>query len=162
MLSRAARSHRMMRDMRKPSPPRYTQAMSESPSTVVLLHRCPDGSAHFDWLLRLLPEQERALLSLRTTQRPDQLTPGQCISAELLPPHRTIYLTYEGPLTGNRGEVERVAEGRILEISDSALPPHTLTIHWPQSPSPVTYQLKPAGESDRTVEISRLPAPAQR
>src|SRR5258706_9114820 len=39
--------------------------------------------------------------------------------AQALPDHRLAYLDYEGPLTGNRGSVERVEQGEyeLLERS---------------------------------------------
>lgn len=39
------------------------------------------------------------------------IMPGVELPARMLPAHRRIYLTFEGPISGGRGRVRRVAEG---------------------------------------------------
>ena len=60
------------------------------------------------------------MLTFRT-----QAIPGQDRqwTAERIHDHRAHYLTYEGPLTGGRGRVDRVASGefRWLEVADGRL-----------------------------------------
>ena len=95
--------------------------------TVVLEHTLPDGSAHFDWMIEHpdLPH-ERPLLTWRTADRPDR---ADAFVAEAINPHRALYLCYEGPLSGGRGHVRRVASGRaewIHRHDDSA----TVRIRW--------------------------------
>ena len=79
---------------------------------VVLRH---EGVAdpHFDLLVEADPEQ--LLLAWRCPQWP----PQGGLMLHRLPDHRRIYLSYEGPVTGGRGHVTRVAGGecRILEQS---------------------------------------------
>jgi hypothetical protein len=104
---------------------------------VVLHHLLPDGSAHFDWLIhRPSPESSRPmrnpagvpaeppgpldpdariLLSLQTQSRPDDPRSG-VFAARQLPDHRAIYLTFEGPLSGDRGQVRRVAQGVVHRL----------------------------------------------
>lgn len=108
---------------------------------VVLHHLLPDGSGHFDWLLERpsptahAPEAHpgtntgrphaqppmpvdpdaRILLSLQTHSRPDDPRAG-VFAARPLPDHRAIYLTYEGPISGGRGEVRRVAQGVVHRL----------------------------------------------
>jgi hypothetical protein len=81
---------------------------------VVLLHEV-GGSQHWDFCL----EAEDALATWQIER--DPLTWAQCVSCEplharRLPDHRKAYLTYEGPVSGNRGKVRRVANGRYLPI----------------------------------------------
>jgi hypothetical protein len=38
--------------------------------------------------------------------------------------HRAIYLTYEGPISGNRGEVKRVAGGEAILLYQSSAALH--------------------------------------
>lgn len=76
--------------------------------TVLLLHQLPDGSSHFDWLTETDPDGP--LLSFRLQDRPDR--PTRSFRAQRLPDHRPAYLDYEGPVSGNRGEVRRIASGR--------------------------------------------------
>lgn len=89
------------------------------PTTVLLRHDLPDGSWHLDWML--LPDgaagdrpDDRVLVTFRLNDRPDRLAPGAILSAERLPPHRALYLRFEGDLGGGRGVVARVACGQVL------------------------------------------------
>lgn len=45
----------------------------------------------------------------------------ELIAAELLPDHRLLYLEYEGPVSGNRGCVRRVAGGQFRETPPSSV-----------------------------------------
>lgn len=94
--------------------------------TVVLRHDLPDGSHHFDWLIE--PEgadagagepDARVLIAWRLARRPDESV-GSELAAERLSPHRRVYLEYEGPISGGRGEVTRVAEGLARVYRDTA------------------------------------------
>jgi hypothetical protein len=79
------------------------------PHFVILHHRLPPGSGradHFDLML------EDSLTELLTWALPD-LPGAEAQQAEQLPPHRRDYLTYEGPISNNRGEVTRVAAGEF-------------------------------------------------
>ena len=82
--------------------------------TVLLHHTGAPQGDHFDWLLE----------DPRTTQQPAApLWTGRVVHPSSLwhslrmwdliplPPHRHDYLTYEGPLTDNRGSVKRVDQG---------------------------------------------------
>jgi hypothetical protein len=68
------------------------------PRFVVLTHDHP--TLHWDFML----EHEGVLRTWRLAQPPD--TQG-AICAEALPDHRLAYLDYEGPVSGDRGTVER-------------------------------------------------------
>jgi hypothetical protein len=81
---------------------------------VVLQHSLPDGTSHYDWLIE--PAAGAALLSLRVPV-PLQLGTHLC---ERQPDHRRIYLTYEGPLTNNRGSVTRIQQGTVHHIAHTA------------------------------------------
>lgn len=69
---------------------------------VILEHDHP--SLHWDLLL----EVDGAAATWRLLARPE---PGRPIPAERLPDHRLLYLDYEGPVSGNRGQVKRVHSG---------------------------------------------------
>lgn len=66
---------------------------------VVLEHDSPRGR-HWDLMLEL----EGRLRTWALAAPPD--TPG-LIPANALPDHRLVYLEYEGPISGDRGEVHR-------------------------------------------------------
>jgi hypothetical protein len=93
---------------------------AKMPRFVLLLHLCPGDRprpTHFDlmleadgvlwtWALTLLPLDWRKLAD-------DQLLVGESnrVSAERLADHRLDYLMYEGPVSGDRGEVRRLEAG---------------------------------------------------
>ncbi len=72
------------------------------PRFVVLEHHW--NGVHWDFML----ESADALKTWALEQTPDQ--PGP-IRARQLPDHRTMYLDYEGPISGNRGHVIRWDRG---------------------------------------------------
>ncbi len=96
--------------------------------TVVLRHTLPDSSVHYDWMIqwpRL--NAEHSLLTFRCDTRPDQAAPESTdIVLERLPNHRSIYLAYEGPISGDRGSVQRVASGTC--VFSSPIPKDTESI----------------------------------
>jgi hypothetical protein len=74
----------------------------------VILEHTVNGEAHFDLLL-----EQAGVERLRTLQLARwPLAPGQSCVARELPPHRHLYLTFEGPLSGGRGDVRRIEQGR--------------------------------------------------
>ena len=86
------------------------------PRFVILRHTLPSGDrqgTHFDLML----EDEGKLL---TWALPDLPQAGREFIAMQLPNHRLAYLDYEGPVSGGRGEVQRVEEGEFewIERSD--------------------------------------------
>ena len=75
----------------------------------------PNGSrraSHWD----LMFEWGDALRTWAIEQVPDSTPPQTALE---LPRHRLAYLTYEGPVSGNRGFVARWDEGRFtVEVAD--------------------------------------------
>ena len=154
--------------------------MTPSRPSVILRHTVPGARAHHDWMFLLLSDPERALLTVRVDGRPDHLSEGETLCGTLLPPHRTVYLTYEGPLSGGRGAVTRVACGNMMHADDPALlqpgdspdapptrqtsrPAFTVTIAWEGSAAPHAYALQPNGHRDDRghpeITICRIPSP---
>jgi len=86
--------------------------------TVLLRHDTPQGPHHFDWLLDPDGGDNSPLLTFRVSQRIDR--GPATFRAERIADHRRRYLHYEGPLTGGRGSVRRVASGRCLVVADTA------------------------------------------
>lgn len=94
------------------------------PRFALLRHECPadyrDGP-HWDLMLERtdLDAEHRlatwSLLRLPTqwTGRSSQAADSQAASAVRLPDHRAAYLEYEGPISGGRGVVARVAGGTM-------------------------------------------------
>jgi len=82
------------------------------PRFVVLLHETPadyERGTHFDLML----EKEEVLLTWALDRLP---TAGSSVEAERLPDHRLMYLDYEGPVSGDRGNVRRVDAGDFTWI----------------------------------------------
>jgi hypothetical protein len=92
---------------------------SEQPGpTVVLRHDLPDGAHHFDWMIAQDPRGVRLLITFRMDRRIDQLAIDEAADATRLDDHRPIYLTYEGEISGNRGRVTRLREGRVEALRE--------------------------------------------
>ncbi|MEQ8770720.1 MAG: hypothetical protein RIB60_09455 [Phycisphaerales bacterium] len=89
---------------------------------VLLRHDLPNGSHHFDWLIELPIWGEHRLLAWRL-ETPAPIEPdAPSFRAEPIPLHRAHYLTFEGPLSGGRGRVTRIAAGpgRLLARTPDA------------------------------------------
>ena len=86
--------------------------MPEPLRYVVLFH---DGieRPHFDLMFETAPGSKLA------TWRSSEWPVSERATLEPLAEHRREYLTLEGPLSGNRGAVRRVAEGRHRTLEDA-------------------------------------------
>jgi hypothetical protein len=92
---------------------RYHAAMGRA---VLLLHEGGGSGTHYDWLIEGPPGG--LLVSFRVSERID--TPGFAhFEAQRIADHRPEYLSYEGPVSGGRGTVRRVAEGTLAIEIDS-------------------------------------------
>jgi hypothetical protein len=84
------------------------------PRFVLLRHETPPGysrGSHWD----LMFEQAGALRTWALDELPvDDLS----VAAEQLADHRLVYLDYEGPVSGNRGEVRREDAGEFEVLED--------------------------------------------
>ncbi len=87
---------------------------------VILRHDTGDGSWHYDWLIDAAggaADDERRVMAFRTRGRPDAAGVWG-FEAERLADHRAAYLEFEGPVSGGGGMVQRVATGRVVEVSE--------------------------------------------
>lgn len=78
------------------------------PRFVVLVHEW--NGTHWDFLV----EDGEAL---RTWAIDEPIVPGAILKARALPPHRPIYLDYEGPISGDRGHVRRLDRGEAAVVA---------------------------------------------
>lgn len=85
---------------------------------MLLLHELPDGSRHYDWLVERDGDSAAGLVTFRVGERIDA-APAR-FEAVRIADHRREYLSYEGPVSGGRGVVTRVAEGEIRIETDGA------------------------------------------
>lgn len=82
------------------------------PRYVILRHTLPAESgrhSHWDFMLEFGTSEAGA--ALRTWAIEQDPTSQQSQPAQLLADHRIAYLTYEGPISGGRGDVVRWDEG---------------------------------------------------
>ncbi len=79
---------------------------------VILVHSgC--GRAHFDLMIQSGP----ALATWQCAVSPIDIGPSGQIPATKLADHRLAYLTYEGPVSRNRGQVQRLDSGQCEIVS---------------------------------------------
>jgi hypothetical protein len=109
---------------------------------VILEHRW-DG-IHWDFMVETAPGGP-----LRTWAVGAKPTPGRDIPARALAGHRRAYLTYEGPLSGDRGTVRRWDEGTcaVAVWEDERV---ELTLAGVQLTGPLVLWASPAGAGTST------------
>ena len=84
---------------------------------VVLYHRLPDSDerkSHWDLLMESPAPGADQLIAFAVSAPPEEWKGTR--AADRLPDHRSIYLTYEGPISGNRGDVHRLMAGIVRWI----------------------------------------------
>ena len=110
-----------------------------------------DHSEHFDLLLQL-PTQEK-ILTWQIRSHPDTW-PTTPPLATRIQDHRPIYMTYEGPLSQDRGQVTHLAHGTatLLTATESTL---QIELHFPSQESKIPLSL-PLTISDNQIN-ARLP-----
>jgi hypothetical protein len=102
--------------------------------TVLLRHDLPDGSEHIDWMVAQDALGTLPLLTFRLGRRPDELLNGESLPGCRIADHRPAYLELEGPVSGGRGRVTRLARGMVSNWRrDEKTGPErwSMEIHWP-------------------------------
>jgi hypothetical protein len=87
-----------------------------TPLPTALLHHTTAEGSHYDWLLTNPHEPTGRLWTARVTIPSRLWAALGSWTLTPIPPHRRIYLSYQGPLSDNRGSVTRVDEGTILPL----------------------------------------------
>ena len=82
--------------------------------TVLLSHEFPDATSHVDWMIASDPRGREPLVTFRLGGRLDEMDAGQGLLAHRISDHRAEYLTYEGPVSGDRGTVRRLTRGTVV------------------------------------------------
>ena len=109
------------------------QPASQPHPTVQLLHELPDGTRHVDWLIAQDPRGRDPLVGFRVEGRVDELAGGHRLGATRMADHRPAYLDYEGPISGDRGVVKRLARGTVVDWERSANA-WTMDVRWETGP----------------------------
>ncbi|MEM6258891.1 MAG: hypothetical protein AAGI37_11315 [Planctomycetota bacterium] len=86
--------------------------------TAILEHTTAAG-VHHDWLIEdpRLPNPhapDTKLWTARVTPPPHHWPGLKRFDLTVIPPHRRTYFDYQGPVSGNRGFVKRLAKGTCL------------------------------------------------
>lgn len=81
----------------------------------VIQHHALATSEHWDLML----EQTHTLVTWQVPLSPEKWA-DHAVKCRKLPDHRKIYLTYEGPVSNNRGEVHIVFRGIYKLINATA------------------------------------------
>lgn len=97
--------------------------------TVQLLHQLPDGSDHVDWMIAVEMRATSPLVTFKLPYSLQKISPDHPITARRLADHRPAYLSYEGPVSGDRGTVRRIARGHLTRCQRFENQWH-LTIAW--------------------------------
>lgn len=83
---------------------------------VLLRHTLPDGSAHLDWMIEV---DQGPLITFRVALDVNPLT-DRSFDADRIGQHRRDYLDYQGPVSGGRGAVLRVAASPLTVTVNDA------------------------------------------
>lgn len=124
---------------------------AQQPRFALLWHEVPEdfaaeGSLQSHWDLML--QQDDALFTLRLTELPRNSQERQSFCVERLPDHRSLYLDYEGPISGNRGHVACVARGRYSRASEICTSGQwTLQLSSPALSAVLQFAPVPVGDS---------------
>ena len=102
--------------------PRLSKPERITLPTVLLRHLAPaeNGGEHYDWMMvdpRTADDANARLWTARVTQPSSRWASLREWDVEMIGTHRREYLTYEGPVSGNRGTVTRVDEGTFVAVS---------------------------------------------
>ena len=84
--------------------------------TTLLLHRTPTG-CHHDWLVgtpEYLSAPDSRLWTARISPASRDWRSLGRFDMTQLPPHRRVYLDYQGPISDGRGAVMRVDQGSVV------------------------------------------------
>ncbi|MEM9415317.1 MAG: hypothetical protein AAGA29_07565 [Planctomycetota bacterium] len=109
----------------------------------ILEHTTGQG-VHHDLLIEdpalddTLHDDAHALRAWRVDPHPQHWATLETITLTPLPHHRRRYLTYEGPISADRGSVRRVAQG-TAELSQSSDATKTLRLTIAKQPLTLTF-----------------------
>jgi hypothetical protein len=74
------------------------------------------GRSHYDLMLL----RGETLATWQLLRSPVALEVGESLAARKLPDHRAAYLTYEGPLSRERGKVKRLDRGSYQLLTEQS------------------------------------------
>ena len=77
------------------------------------------GELHYDLMLERAEALDTWKLSLSPLELQAGVGAASNIQAQKLPDHRKAYLSYEGPISGNRGEVKILDNGTYELLTES-------------------------------------------
>lgn len=92
------------------------QVMLQLPT--VQLHHVTRSASHVDWLIEppLTDRQGGRLWTWRCDRACYDWQAGRAMLLERIADHRRVYLDYQGPISGGRGEVRQVDRGWVRPV----------------------------------------------
>lgn len=126
--------------------------------TVILHHKTLAGT-HYDWLW-LDPVTRDQLQGFRIPYPPSQWQSKGSFLATPLPPHRLIYLNYQGKIANHRGSVTQVAKGTVQGHRIGQVGYDWQLLPSPGTPgifNPLTGQLKGSDPVSRCPRVRIMP-----
>lgn len=97
--------------------------------TALLRHTRDGDDVHFDWLIAQDADACEPLITLQVPRAVHEMAAGEQVAARRIADHRTAYLTYEGPVSGDRGHVTRVARGEAT-LDAPTTQATTISVRW--------------------------------
>ena len=126
-------------------------------STVQLRHTLADGCWHIDWMIATDRRHEAGLLTFRLAHPLGYLDQKPAhdvtLTAERITNHRPQYLTFEGEVSDNRGQVERIASGVIGSI-ETERGTSVMTVQWDGDDELMVLKIQPLNDQPGKFRIT--------
>jgi hypothetical protein len=104
------------------------------------------------------PRGRDPLVTFRVQQRVDELHAGQRLEAVRIADHRPAYLTYEGPVSGDRGTVRRLARGSVTRL-DQRPDGWRMEVRWEVPQRPQSLAVTRQGPEEDAWMVEALDGP---
>jgi len=120
------------------------------PNSFAIILHTGFGADHYDFMLEI----GEALATWQIARNCMDLGEGESATARKLPDHRLAYLTYEGPVSGGRGQVRRVCQGTFKTLVDNH---RRLVVQLDAPDGPVRFELVRKTSAGNDWIITRRP-----
>jgi len=120
------------------------------PSAFVIILHTGCGPEHYDLML----EAGESLATWQLHADCLGLRPGDSLTARKLPDHRLAYLSYQGPVSGGRGQVRSIRTG-TYETLDRGPDRLVVRLNWPGASA--AFELARSDQAGDDWRITRLP-----
>lgn len=122
------------------------------PNSFVIILHTGFGPEHYDFMLETGP----VLATWQLARNCLGLGEGESTPARKLPDHRLAYLTYQGPVSGGRGQVLRVCKGAFETLVDDGIR-LVVRLDWPDGSARFELARHASGKARDDWLITRRP-----